>query len=324
MDTYLLNTSGQKYLAGTFMARVKLTREQIVDRFKNTHGDRFDYRLFEYNGISAPGIIVCRDHGRFSCTPDRHFRGDGCPTCSINKRSQSKKLTHEEWVSKAVETHNGFYDYSKSSYVNAKSKITVICPNHGEFEQGANAHIRGSGCPLCVGFKISSKKRKSEQAFVDQMRDRYGDRFDLSCVVYNGSKHPVTLVCREHGEFIRTAGELLQGWACSSCAARSISLKETQWLDSLNVPMSNRQVRVKMIDGSYIIADGFVNNTVYEFWGDYWHGNPNTHPNGVNKRCKTEFKDLYAQTCAKIEKILISGYNLVQIWESEWSGDTRE
>lgn len=64
-----------------------------------------------------------------------------------------KKRTTEEWVAKAREVHGDKYDYSKSEYINSRSKISIICPIHGIFKQEANSHLKGSGCPKCGAAK---------------------------------------------------------------------------------------------------------------------------------------------------------------------------
>lgn len=39
----------------------------------------------------------------------------------------------ENFIKKANETHNNYYDYSKVEYVNTHTKVLIICPEHGEF-----------------------------------------------------------------------------------------------------------------------------------------------------------------------------------------------
>lgn len=46
-----------------------------------------------------------------------------------------KKLTEEEVISRFRDVHGDKYDYSKVVYVDMNSKVTIICPEHGEFEQ---------------------------------------------------------------------------------------------------------------------------------------------------------------------------------------------
>ena len=43
------------------------------------------------------------------------------------------KLTTEEFIAKAKAVHGDRYDYSKVKYVDSKTKICIICKEHGEF-----------------------------------------------------------------------------------------------------------------------------------------------------------------------------------------------
>lgn len=55
-----------------------------------------------------------------------------------------------EFIRKSIEVHGDRYDYSKVSYINSRSKVTIICPEHGEFEQRPSHHIHyANGCPAC-------------------------------------------------------------------------------------------------------------------------------------------------------------------------------
>src|SRR5690606_29551283 len=65
------------------------------------------------------------------------------------KRGNVKKTT-EEFIYDAKSVHGEIYDYSKVEYVNAKTKITVICKKHGEFETTPNNHLRGKNCVKCA------------------------------------------------------------------------------------------------------------------------------------------------------------------------------
>ena len=54
------------------------------------------------------------------------------------------------FIEKANKKHNNKFDYSKTEYINAKTKVTIICPIHREFQQTPNDHLKGQGCPDCV------------------------------------------------------------------------------------------------------------------------------------------------------------------------------
>ena len=60
-----------------------------------------------------------------------------------------KKLTTEDFIKKGNLVHNGKYDYSKVNYIDAKTKVCIICPEHGEFWQKPGNHLFGQRCPEC-------------------------------------------------------------------------------------------------------------------------------------------------------------------------------
>ena len=60
------------------------------------------------------------------------------------------KLTTEEFIAKAKAVHGDRYDYSKVKYVNASTKVCIICNKHGEFWQRASHHTDGRGCSKCA------------------------------------------------------------------------------------------------------------------------------------------------------------------------------
>lgn len=64
------------------------------------------------------------------------------------KRRNVKKTT-DEFIYDAKSVHGDRYDYSKVEYVNAKTKVNIICKEHGEFETTPNNHLRGKKCVKC-------------------------------------------------------------------------------------------------------------------------------------------------------------------------------
>lgn len=58
-------------------------------------------------------------------------------------------MTLEEFIAKSKVVHGNRYDYSKVVYKNSKTKVIIVCPEHGEFEQKPEKHWSGQGCPVC-------------------------------------------------------------------------------------------------------------------------------------------------------------------------------
>lgn len=116
------------------------------------HVARYCYKDTEYINSKTKVDIICSKHGVFSQQCGNHTsRGDGCPYCYGNAKSNTKLFTEQ---SKAL--HGDKYNYSKVNYVNAHTKVTIICKIHGIFEQASKNHLSGNGCHKCSGnIKLS-------------------------------------------------------------------------------------------------------------------------------------------------------------------------
>jgi hypothetical protein len=137
--------------------RQAAARAQFVERANKIHNGKYDYSLVDYKTARVKVKIVCPLHGEFEQTPDTHLRkrvgykeGSGCPGCRGSAISNSKRLDLNIQVETSRSIHGDRYDYSKASPVNARTLTTIICPDHGEFQQSFDNHIRGTnGCPRC-------------------------------------------------------------------------------------------------------------------------------------------------------------------------------
>ena len=74
------------------------------------------------------------------------------------------KIRTKDFIENAKKIHGDKYDYSKAVvYLNAETKICIICPKHGEFWQTQDTHLKKKrGCPQC-GLKRCNKGRKNGQ-----------------------------------------------------------------------------------------------------------------------------------------------------------------
>ena len=64
------------------------------------------------------------------------------------------------FIEKAQQVHGDKYDYSKVDYVNNRTKVCIICPEHGEFWQIPNSHLNGRGCKACKDSHLERDMRK--------------------------------------------------------------------------------------------------------------------------------------------------------------------
>ena len=111
----------------------------------------------------------------------------------------------------------------------------------------------------------------------------------------------------------------MSGHGCPKCAS-SVSKMETRWLNSLNIPEEYRQKTIKINNRNYKVdAYNPTNNTIYEFYGDYWHGNPKVyHTTDINNHSKKTFGFLYRKTIEREFDLKSKGYHIKSIWQSDF------
>ena len=158
----------------------RLTTEEFIKKAILVHGNKYDYSDTVYVTTRIKVSIRCPEHGVFEQKPYSHLSGNGCPLCARawteehkeNLRKSSRKsrgMNTLEWIERAKSVHGDKYDYSQTKYVNQRTKVKIICPVHGLFEQNPNSHLRGCGCRLCG---LESENRKGVHFWSDEQRQK--------------------------------------------------------------------------------------------------------------------------------------------------------
>lgn len=309
--------------------------ETFIDEAIEIHGDEWDYSDADYEGDSVPLTIICSivGHGPFKQTPRSHLNGHGCQKCG-NRYT----MTQEEFIEKAQIVHvdnnqQPLFDYSQTNFVNNKTPVDIKCHIHGDFSQIPYVHLKGHGCTKC------SIKKRIDEAFIinktnffSTAQKIYGNICDYSDSIYNGSSEYLTIKCKQpgHGEFRKTPDNHIhktnpQG--CPKCQKKKqYSKSQIQWLNFIQL---YNQITIQhgengkefAIQNTNYKADGYCEetNTIYEFHGDYWHGNPDKfNPTDTNKCTKKTYAELYQTTIEREQQIRDLGYNLVVMWENDW------
>jgi len=104
------------------------TTEQFIEESKEVHGNRYDYSLVNYIDYKTKVKIICKKHGIFKQIPIGHLKGRGCEKCV------GKNKTTEQFIEESKEVHGNRYDYTLVKFINNKTKVKIICKEHGVFE----------------------------------------------------------------------------------------------------------------------------------------------------------------------------------------------
>ena len=235
----------------------KLTQSEFLDRAQAIHPD-LDLSGFVYSGLAVKSTAICRTHGSFQTSWGTLKQGCGCPSCGLTSRVSSRTLDFYSWVSVAVGVHSDKYNYDQNSWKNAHSKVTIICPTHGEFSQIASAHSnRGQGCPKCADVSTGERSRLSQPEFLYQCSSVHGDTYDLSETIYLGMGKPIKVICRSHGAFYPRAGNFVnRSSGCPTCSKLRVGMlsrkSESSHFDDFNNAHNGKYSynRVYYVDGS--------------------------------------------------------------------------
>ncbi len=229
-----------------------------------------------------------------------------------------KKFTTQEFIEKSKIVHGDKYDYSKVNYTVAKSKVIIRCFIHGNFLQSPDKHLLGRGCNICGMKKRNDKLRKPQTQFLNDAAKIHKDLYNYSKIKYINNHTKFEVICKYHGSFwVTPDNHLVLKRGCPKCVHR-VSKSEMEFLDYLKIPDTKENRQVYILNKQ---VDGFKpsENIVYEFLGDYYHGNPLKYKSDdYNKTCKKTFGKLYQDTINKFHTLKFGGYCIKYIWETDW------
>jgi len=290
----------------------KISTDDFIKRAKHIHREKYDYSQVVYINAKSKIEVICKEHGLFLVTPDNHCsKKSGCSNCRNIKLSEIFRDTTESFVKKARLFHGDKYDYSLVEYGKRnRDKVTIICKLHGEFLQSPNDHLNGCGCPECGGTL-----KQNLNKFIISAKSVHGEKYNYSKSMYINNRSKIEIVCPLHGSFKQRVYGHLSGKGCPICC-HQISKPEMKFLDILGIPDSscNRQKIILKFK-----VDGIKRGKIFEFLGDYYHGNPKIyHPKDFNKKCKKTFGELYNKTIEKFNKLNQLGYHIYYMWERDW------
>lgn len=275
-------------------------KAKFIEKAKNRHGDKYDYSKVEYTDSTTKVCIICKKHGEFWQTPQGHVRGQGCPKCANIKRGDTFRSDGDTFIKRATVLHDGKYIYDKDSYINAMTKVPILCLKHGTFWMTPMNHLLGQGCPKCNGRGLSTKE------VIELFKEKHGDSYDYSKVVFTKMHEKVCIICKEHGEFWQTPSKHLLGQGCPKCGIEKRA-------EEKNIGQEEFIKRCKSIYGNNYIYDETeytkMENKVKiicpkhgEFWQkpyDHLHGHGCPKCGLIESRGENE---LYEYICSLIGK----------------------
>lgn len=127
-----------------------------------------------------------------------------------------KKLTSDEFFSRARIVHNGKYSYH-DDFINTRSRILITCQIHGNFTQEAKKHLQGHGCPRCGKELARGLNKGKYEDFLTSFRKKFNDRFSIPKIKneYENSRSDLTVICNRCGFTRYLCGNYILSDKCS-------------------------------------------------------------------------------------------------------------
>lgn len=184
-------------------------------------GDIFEFFDNTYVNKDTQLKIKCSNGHEYLRSPRYHLKTGTCPICSkgLNKR----RLPLDEFIRRSKLIHSeDVYDYSLVEYVDNKTKVKIICKEHGIFEMSPYTHTyKKQKCQKCSRNEQSIIKRTNMDEFMRKSNNVHGEGiYDYSFVKYINAHTKVKIFCNTHKIFFYQTphGHINSKHGCKKCA----------------------------------------------------------------------------------------------------------
>lgn len=253
-----------------------------------------------------------------------------CPDCKIIEKSNYNLLTEYPIICK--EWDYEVNDYLPETYTPHSGKsVWWSCKNNPfhKWKAMINSRTRNlnTGCPFCNSSRHS--KDNNLAVYNSQLCSAWDyDKNDTNPSDHTPYSHiKVWWKCHKNSEHSWEASiqNRNNGSECPKCGTNGYSKIQIEWLNYLQTKENIFIIHAENGSEHYIPdvgkVDGYCkeNNTVYEFHGDFYHGNPMrfNHEDMNNMLSKT-YGELFNKTLKRDELIISKGYKLISMWEYDF------
>ena len=279
-------------------------KKYTIDFIKQKFSEE-DYTIVsnEYENGYIRLEYLCPKNHRNSMSWNNFRSGRRCPECQGIRRIDIGLIRKE--------FENSRYVLLSEEYIDNQTKLEYLC-DKGHFNTMSWGNFNlGKRCPDCANNKVLT---------IEYVRSKFEEKgCTLLSTEYINSKSKLDYMCSAGHIGSATWDSFYTAEKdCPRCSKGGMSKVSQKWLDSLCIPNLKREYLIKKLG---FRVDGFdpETNTVYEFLGDYWHGNPERFSSKkINLTIKKSFGQLYEETLDRINTLKVNGYKVVSVWEKDF------
>ena len=216
-------------------------KKLFLERATGLHGNKFDYSKINFINQKEKITIICREHGKFQQSPDKHIakNAKGCPRCWEQNKKEVLKvsyhvrkengevktkdvLSEQSFISRARKKYGEKFNYDLKNYTGfTGNKITITCKIHGSFTQTPQSHMQtATGCKQCGRERAKLTTTKSYHNTIEQFKIKHQNYYDYpeyNEKIYRNKRSKIDIFCKKHGKFTKSAQKHLSGQGCWPC-----------------------------------------------------------------------------------------------------------
>lgn len=249
-------------------------------------------------------------------------KGHGCPRCSGRKPGPEKLLINVS-PNLAIEWSEENCMSVNSVSVGSQYNAQWVCEkcNYRWRTTVYHRSIGGTGCPRCVGSVVNDSNSLFQRCpELIREYDNTKNGRDVGTLTHKAS-YKAWWICQDCGyNWQAPVYRRTNGSGCPRCVGNYVSSSSQKWLDALKIKKSSREIilRGKHIP-KWVRVDALEGGVVYEFLGDYWHGNPKVYEHkALHAHRQISFGAIYNETIHRLKSIRNSGFNLFCVWENDY------
>lgn len=168
----------------------------------------------------------------------------------LKQKNRGRKFTEQEILDAIHVRHSNKYQYPPfPEKFTVKTRISIICEEHGEFLQSIEHHMKGQGCRKCAHIKINEGNKLGRSKWISRFESVHGKgKYDYSKVPNEVlQKDRIKIYCREHDTvFIQTP---VQHWRLKQGCPKCGYAKQWETRRSEAIPRSEFELRARQIHG---------------------------------------------------------------------------
>lgn len=303
--------------------------DEFIAQANHIHHYKYNYTLVDYNRADVNVDIICPTHGIFQQRPANHIhRQTGCPRCKSGNIKQTKKQKYgnenynniEKRKQTCVDVY-GVDNPQKRTDIRNKFRQTML-ERYGVEYTGLNQSLRIKQIQSSMEkYGIEYYQQKHILDIIPILLN-----FDIMYHKYIIEQKSSIVIGKELGIDKQTVLKYLRDLEIE-IRQEHYSYISILWLEQQSTKFSCNIMHGKnggeySIPGTLYFADGYCEetNTIYEFHGDFWHGNPQIYSSDMIHPIleHVTMGELYQKTIDREQKIKELGYNLVVMWESDF------